>query len=383
MLRFGAAFLLTAVLALGAGTAGAQIPRPHAAPSHAPGSLRPWTVPSDAHIRAVLADLVDHRHVAPGMVIAVIDARGRRVVGYGRLDPNDPRIPDGDTLFEMGSVTKLFTALAFTDMARRGEVRLTDPAAKYLPPGMSLPARDGRQITLLDLATHTSGLPDFPGNLTSGNGLNPLAGYSEERLQSFLNGYRLPRDPGGSWVYSSLGMGLLGDLMARREDTGYDVLVKARVLNPLGMRSTGVLLTPDQARRLSPGHNEAFARAPNWDDLPVLAGAAGVKSSANDMLAFLAAELGYVKTPLSAPMATMLSVRRRTDWGPQSQAIGWLVSQTSMGEIVHHEGETAGYRTYVAFDPVRKTGIVVLANAHTAVDLGDVGDMILVGTKRS
>jgi CubicO group peptidase (beta-lactamase class C family) len=383
MARVTAALWAAAALSVWAGAADAQIPRPHAPPQYAPAKAPPWTLPSDAHIRAVLADLVDRRHVAPGMVIGVIGPGGRRVIAYGRMGPDDPRPVTGETLFEMGSITKLFTALAFTDMARRGEVGLEDPANRYLPAGLTLPERDGRQITLLDLATHTSGLPDFPGNLASGSELNPLAGYDAARLKSFLARYALPRDPGAAWVYSSLGMGLLGDLLARREETGYAVLVKARVLNPLGMTSTGVILTPAQARRLSPGHNEAFARAPNWDDLEVLSGAAGIKSDADDMLRFLAAELGYVRTPLAGPMATMLSVRRRTDWGPQAQAIGWLVSQTSMGEIVHHEGETAGYRTYVAFDPVRRTGIVILANAHTPVDLGDVGDMILVGTRRS
>jgi CubicO group peptidase (beta-lactamase class C family) len=375
--------VLAGAAALGvAGTAAAQIPRPHDLPAHPPAKVPPWTIPNDAHIRAVLADLVDRRRVAPGMVVGVIEPTGRRVVAYGRRDADDARPLDGDTLFELGSITKLFTALALADMAERGEVKLDDPAAEYLPTGVSLPERNGRKITLLDLATHTSGLPNFPQNLGHKTILNPFAEYSEAKLETYLSGLRLSREPGSLWDYSSLGVGLLGDLLARREGGGYELLIRRRILIPLGMTSTAVTLTPELERRLSPGHTRTFARAPNWD-LPVLEGCAALKSDANDMLTFLAAELGYVQTPLSGAMGAMLKVRRPTDWGPQRQAIGWLVSQTGMGEIAHHEGETGGYRTYVAFDPNRRSGIVVLANAHTDVDLGDVGDMILIGTRRS
>jgi CubicO group peptidase (beta-lactamase class C family) len=370
MFRNWAALVLTAALCL-TGAASAQIPRAHVEPQYSPARVPPWTIPSDAEIRAVLANLVDRKRVAPGMVIGVIEPSGRRVIAYGRLDADDPRTPDGDTLFELGSITKLFTALLLADMVDKGEVGLEDPAAKYLAPGMTLPDFDGREITLLDLVTHTSGLPNFPPNL-----------HSQRSLADFLAGYRLPRRPGTLWQYSSLGVGLLGDLLAWREKTDYETLVKSRVLGPLGMRSTAITLTAEEAQRLAPGHTAKWSRAPNWDR-PVLAGAAAIRSSANDMLTFLAAELGYVKTPLSGAMGSMLTVRRPTDWPSDAQAIGWLVSQTEMGEVVHHEGETAGYRTYVAYDPNRRTGIVVLANGRTDVDLGDVGDRILIGTVRS
>jgi CubicO group peptidase (beta-lactamase class C family) len=370
-----------AVLSLTAATAHAQIPREHVHPDHAPANVPPWTVPSDEHIRAVLANLVDRQHVAPGMVIGIIEPTGRRIIAYGVRDASDPRPVDGDTLFELGSITKLFTALLLSDMVGRGEVALDEPAQQLAPPGMVLPERDGRKITLLDLVTHTAGLPNFPPNREPRDPLNPFAEYSEAKLQTFLDSYRLERSPGGLWRYSSLGVGLLGDLLARREGMTYEAAVTTRVLTPLHLNSTSITLTPAEASRLSPGHRGGV-RAPNWD-VPLLAGASALKSSANDMLTFLSAELGYEKSPLSGPMAAMLTVRRPTDWPSDAQAVGWLVSQTSMGEVVHHEGETAGYRTYIAYDPVRRTGIVVLANSATNVDLGDVGDRILIGTVRS
>jgi CubicO group peptidase (beta-lactamase class C family) len=214
-------------------------------------------------IHRLLVDMVDRRHVAPGMVIGIAEASGRRrIIAYGRWSPTDPRPVDGDTLFEIGSITKLFTAVLLTDMVRRGEVGLEDPAEKYAPPGMVLPRWGGREITLLDLVTHTSGLPNFPDNLGARSPLNPFADYHERRLDAFLSGYRLRRSPGAVWEYSSLGAGLLGNLLARRADTDYEVLLKNRVLNPLGMGSTAVLLLPDQQRRLAPGHTAGFAPAP-------------------------------------------------------------------------------------------------------------------------
>ena len=373
MFRFIAAISVFATLCLGAA--------PGVASARAVGAIRPWTIPSDARIHAILVDMVDRRRVAPGMVIGIIGPQGRRIIAYGRRDANDPRPVDGDTLFEIGSITKLFTGALLTDMVQRGEVRLDDPAAGYLPPGMTLPERGGRRITLLDLATHTSGLPDFPPNLAPRNPLNPFADYDAQRLAAFLAGYRLPFRPGGGYSYSTVGAGLLGDILARREGVSYEALVRRRVLDPLGMTSTAITLNADQARRMTPGHTRWFAPAPPWD-LPILSGAAAMRSSAGDMLTFLGASLGYVRSPLNGPMAAMLDVRRPTDWRYDAQAIGWVISRTPMGEIAQHEGMTSGCRAYIAYDLRRRTGIVVLANAATRVQLDDLGDSLLVGLVR-
>ena len=373
MFRSVSAICLAAALCLA--------PAPAAVAARAPVAVPPWTIPADARIHSILVDLVDRRHVAPGMVIGIIGPQGRRIVAYGRRDASDPRPVDADTLFEIGSITKLFTAVLLTDMVQRGEVKLQDPADSFLAPGMTLPAWGARRITLVDLATHTSGLPDFPPNLAAKNPLNPFGDYDQQRLAAFLAGYRLPHSPGAYYSYSSVGVGLLGDLLARREGVSYETLVRSRVLGPLGMNSTGVTLSPDQARRLTPGHTRWLTPAPYWD-LPVLTGAAGLRSSANDLLTFLGANLGYVRSPLNGPMTAMLDVRRPTDWRYDAQAIGWIVSRTPMGEIAQHEGMTSGCRSYIAYDLRRRTGVVVLANAATQVQLDDIGDSLLIGMVR-
>ena len=139
-------------------------------------------------IREILVKRVDQQKQAIGIAVGVIEPNGRRVVAYGNLAKDDPRSLDGDTIFEIGSVTKVFTSLLLADMVNRKEVALDDPAAKYLPETVKLPERSGKSITLLDLSTHTSGLPGLPSNLKLKDPLNPYSDYSLDDLYQFLSG---------------------------------------------------------------------------------------------------------------------------------------------------------------------------------------------------
>src|SRR5512146_219373 len=169
---------------------------------------------TDAEIQALLT-----RHLSPntetGIVVGVTSPAGRRVIVAGRAGPNAVPALDSRTVFEIGSVTKVFTTAVLMDMVRRKEVSLDDPVARYLPASVKVPSRGGKQITLVDLATHTSGLPRVPSNLNVFSP-NPYANYSPEQLYEFLSGYQLTRDIGERFEYSNLGMGLLGHALARR-----------------------------------------------------------------------------------------------------------------------------------------------------------------------
>src|ERR1700685_4616941 len=211
--------------------------------------------PSDADIRQILVNRIDKEKQGVGIVVGVIDAKGRRVVAYGSLEKGDKRPLDGDTLFEIGSITKVFTSLLLADMAQRGEVRLDDPIAKYVPATAKIPQRDGQQITLVDLATHTSGLPRMPTNFNPKDPANPYIDYTEDQLYTFLSSYELTRDVGVKFVYSNLGFGLLGQGLARRNGTDYETLVETRICEPLGMKSTRITLTPEMEQRFAAGHS--------------------------------------------------------------------------------------------------------------------------------
>ena len=336
----------------------------------------PQELPADSEIRKILADRVGAENLGIGMVVGVIDSKGRRVVGYGSPAKNDKRPINGDTIYEIGSMTKVFTSLVLMDMVRKGEVSLTDPVAKYLPAGVKIPERNGKKITLADLSTQSSGLPRMPNNFHPKDESNPYADYSPELLYEFLSGYELTRDIGSKYEYSNLGVGLLGHALSLRAGMDYEAMVRSRICEPLGMNSTRVKLTADMKARLAIGHSAGLSEVPNWD-LTALAGAGAIRSSANDMLIFLAANLGYTKTPLAAAMADEVSIRKPTGLPNMEIAYAWHIQTKDGRSIIWHNGGTGGYRTYMGFDPKNRTGVVVLSNISSAAGPDDIGRHIL------
>lgn len=333
-------------------------------------------VATDAEIRKILVDRIDARHQGVGIVVGVIEPAGRRVVTYGTFD-RDKRPVNGDTLFEIGSATKVFTALLLADAVQRGEIALSDPVSKFLPPEVKVPERGGKKITLLDLATHTSGLPRLPSNLTPKNPANPYADYTVPQLYDFLATYELPRDIGATYEYSNLGAGLLGHVLALHARMDYETLVRTRVTSMLAMKSTAITLSGSLQKRLAPGHDAQLERVPNWD-LPTLGGAGALRSTANDLLNFLAANLRQNPAPLTPAMVSMLTVRRPTPMPGITIALGWHITLTPDGrEIVWHNGGTGGYRSFMGFDPKSRAGVVVLSNTFTNEGVDDIGRHLL------
>jgi D-alanyl-D-alanine-carboxypeptidase/D-alanyl-D-alanine-endopeptidase len=330
----------------------------------------------DAEIRKILADRIGLENLGIGIVAGVIDAKGRRIVSYGSLAKDDKRPLNGDTVFEIGSMTKVFTSLVLMDMVQKGEVAVTDPISKYLPASVKVPERKGKKITLQDLATQSSGLPRMPTNFKPKDPNNPYVDYTAENLYEFLSGYELKRDIGAQFEYSNLGVGLLGHVLSLRAGMDYEAMVKARVLDPLAMRDTRVTLSPEMKARLAVGHGPNLEAVSNWD-LAVLAGAGALRSSANDMLTFLAANLGYTKTVLGAAMAEEISIRRPAGPPDMQIAYNWLIQTKNGNSIIWHNGGTGGYRTYMGFDPKSRTGVVVLSNYSSAEGPDDIGRHLL------
>lgn len=311
-----------------------------------------------------------------GVVIGVIEPAGRRVVAYGRSGTGRPL--DGDTIFLVGSVSKSFVGLLLADMRRRGEVKLDDPAASLLPPGVKMPQR-GRPITLADLSTHTSGLPALPDNIDLRAEPDPLEAYTVQDLYRFLSTYTPSREPGGTPEYSNLGTSLLGRLLGLRAGKEYKDLLEERVLRPLGMDSTAIQLSREQLERLALGHDKDLQ--PTYTtEMKTLYPAGSLRSSANDLLKYLAANLGYVDTPLEEAMLDQRSaVRVRRGADPSEFALGWIVRRVRGHEIFYHDGGKQGYRSIVAFDPKRRLGVVVLANARSDESLPAWSRYLLTG----
>src|SRR5581483_8490814 len=234
----------------------------------------------------------------------------RQVMAEGRVAAGSAHKPDANTVFEIGSATKVFTSLLLADMIERGEVKADTPVAELLPASVKVPARNGRVITLLDLSMQVSGLPRIPDNIDASDP-NPYAKYTPDKLYAFLNSYTLTRDPGEKYEYSNLGVGLLGLALARKLGMSYEGAVRKRILEPLGMKSTSITLSADQKKRLAAGYDGGLSPAHNWD-FDALAGCGALRSTADDLLRFVAANLGFVDTPLKGAMRRMLSVKKPT-----------------------------------------------------------------------
>ena len=329
-------------------------------------------VPSDSAIRAILQDRIDTKR-AVGIVAAILDHGRSRIYTAG--SSGAPGVPlDGNTVFEIGSITKVFTASLLADMVARGEVKLDDPVAKYLPQSVRVPSRNGKQITLLDLATQSSGLPRMPNNFTPADNNNPYADYTVAQLYAFLSSYELPRDIGVQYEYSNLGVGLLGHALALRGGKTYEDLVTERILRPLGMSDTRIVLSPAMKARLAPGHSAGGSVVANWD-LPTLAGAGALRSTANDMLKFLAANLDSTSAPLGRVLATTHFARRDVNGAQMRIGLNWHILSAFGLPVVWHNGGTGGYRTFIGFDEANKRGAVVLSNQSVSPD--DIGFHLL------
>ena len=330
--------------------------------------------PNADSIRQLLVQRIDQEKRSVGIAVGFVGPDEQHVIGYGRLSADDPRTPDGSTVFEIGSISKVFTSIALADLITRGDVKLETPVQRLLGPEVQIPTRNRAEITLGHLATHSSGLPRLPDNLDPADPENPYADYGLGRLFAFLASHELARDIGEAVEYSNLGVGLLGNALARHGDTDYESLVTARILGPLGMADTAIGLTPALRERLATGHDKALKPAKNWD-IPGLAGAGALRSTVSNLLLLIEANLGVRESPLRDAIA-MTHAPRRPFPGPGMEiGLGWLIRSRHDRSIIWHNGGTGGYRSFLGFDLDAGTGVVVLSSSADSVD--DLGFHLL------
>ena len=310
---------------------------------------------------------------AVGVVVGFINAQGQReYFSSGTLKKDGEKPVDENSVYEIGSMSKAFTCIALADMVLKGELSLDDPAEMYLPETVKMPSRNGVKITLEHLAAHNSALPRMPFNFRPKNPDNPYADYSVENMYAFLSAYRLQRDIGEKYEYSNLGMGLLGHVLCLKAGMDYEQLIAERICHILGMKDTMITLTPDMEERLARGHNPA-GEVPNWDIL-TLAGAGALRSTANDMLTFLGANMGIERSPLLPAME--MAHEPRVDAGKyMSVGLGWHIRDNGKTQIIWHNGGTGGYRSFCGFIKDKKSGVIVLSNMNISAD--DIGFHLL------
>lgn len=316
-------------------------------------------LPDDAAARALLTERIAQKR-AMGLAAVLLDANGTRIVTAGVLREGGPAIA-ADTEFEIGSLTKTFTSLLLADMVVRGDAALADPVVQFLPQATGLAG-----VTLVQLATHTSGLPKLPRNMTAANPADPYADYDGAKLAAFASGNPLERTPGAQYEYSNVGAGILGYALTSRSG-GYQKVLQERVLLPLAMRDTTVTLSRAQRDRFATGHDARLRPTTPWD-LGALVGAGGLRSTPADVAKYLKAAVDPSSSPLAAAFRLAESPAAA---GPDPSlriALAWHVSTRDGRSIVWHNGQTGGFASMMAFDPDTREGVVVLSNASVAVD---------------
>ncbi len=300
-------------------------------------------------------------------VVVGISVNGKtEVYGFGRGTTASPSVaPDGDALFEIGSITKVYTAMLLADTIEHGAATLDAPLSDFLPPGVTAPTKDGKVITLGQLLTHTSGLPRLPASVQV-DSPNPYATYTEELMYKDLSATQLTRAPGESEEYSNFGAGLLGFVVGKKLGHGYADELTSRVIKPLGLTATTLAPTAEQRTRLVMGANDDLQPAPGWT-FAALSPAGGLVSSANDQLRMLTAQLAAVgKDPSVVSKLLRRSQTVVLDSGETKTAYGWMVDRSGR---YWHNGGTGGYHSFVGFDPKKNIAVVVLAaTASSLVD---------------
>jgi CubicO group peptidase (beta-lactamase class C family) len=297
-----------------------------------------------------------------GLVVGLYDVGKTEVYGFGA---GPKGAPDASTLFELGPVTNIYTSLLLADAVQRREVDLDTPLSELVPLGVTVPTRDKGVITLKHLVLHSSGLPRQPPSLTArGAGPDPYAGYDENALYGDLIHTDLEAPPGTQMSYSTFGAGVLGFTLGRKMGGGYAKALDDRVLRPLGLKDTFVVVPAAAAARRAAGTTDDLQKAPPWR-FDALAGAGGVVSSVGDLLKLVDAELDAAAGGSQVLRRAMkLTQEPQLDRAGPNVGLGWLIDATGR---CWHNGGTGGYHAFVGFDPKTKRGVVILASTATAL----------------
>lgn len=333
----------------------------------------------DREIAKLVRFRIEKQRRATSAVVGVIRPSGRSIISYQSERGPDAVEPGGDTIFEIASLTKVFTALLLADAVRRGDVQFDDPLATFVPTGVKVPEFSGRAITLADLATHTSGLPLRPNNLNAAapDAPNKYAGYTLNQLYAGLPEYHLAHAPGSRFEYSNLAFALLGHALARQAGESFPDLLRRRVTEPLGLSDTRFDDDPAAAARRAQGHDmDLKPIGPTSNG--ALNPAGGLRSTANDLLRLLDLFLRD-ESPgdLSQAARLMLTLDRPGDGDDTRMMLGWRRTIAHGETYYWSHGSSDGSRTFMGFNPARGVAVVALADSASGGGLDDIAWRVL------
>lgn len=327
---------------------------------------------TDEWVEQMAAPLIEHR-VADGISIGYIEGDRYGIVHLGSATRSGKNA-DNLTLYELGSITKVFTSLLLADAVVQGQIDLDAPAAAENAAGIRLPSRDGAPIKWIDLSTHRASLPKLPANLVPADPRNPYRDYTPEQAAEFVNNFVLPRAPGETQEYSNLGASLLGYLVAQHAGKSYDELLRERITGPLKMTDVTVELSDAQAKRLATPHDRVGSATPAWTRTEFV-GSGGIHANMRDMMRFAKAQLEPPAGPVGDAIKLAWKEQRPADQSGSAMGLGWMIAGD--GQTRWHNGGTGGTRTAIFINRELKSASIVLCNTAVNDEVTQLATLIL------
>lgn len=298
-----------------------------------------------------------------GLCIGIIDHDQTGIYSYGETALGTGSLPDGDSIFEIGSITKTFAAALLAHFILTGKMNADDPITKYLPADVALNP-ELKNIRIVHLSNHTSGLPRLPANLRAYSLRNPYQNYTDSKLFEALKTVRLTSSPGTVYAYSNLAVGLLGKILERVGGKSFEELVKQVITAPLGMSNTFQHPDTGQINKQVEAYNQWGKPTPNWD-FQALAACGAFRSSINDLLLYARANM--IVNDTASSQALQLT-HRLTFSDKQKIGLGWHIFSVKGADYRWHNGGTGGCRSFIAFSTEQKTAVAVLSNSAVGCD---------------
>ena len=323
---------------------------------------------------------------APGLIIAVVRGGDTVIQGYGETAPGNGVEPDGRSIFRIASVSKVFAGDVLAALAAKGKLKLTDPLAKYAPDNARVES-NGRPLTLLDLATHSAGLPRELPNPDAKPSDNPFAAFDRAYYWKWVGSHAPAYVPGTTTLYSNLGFGLLGDALAKAGGSDYSTVLADEVLKPAGMTDTTNALNDTQKKRLMTGLDPFGKPDPNAVVPDVMYASAGIYSTADDMANWMRWHLDGARQSREA------SVLAHTMWLPydglksvvgtevtdgDGMGLGWVMTLPRNGTplLLGKSGGLGGFMSYAVLSPNRGLGVFVVASRVNFAMFGNIHSQV-------
>ncbi|WP_428229535.1 serine hydrolase domain-containing protein [Flavobacterium sp.] len=299
-------------------------------------------------IKAIIKREVAHKR-SKSIIVGIVNANGRQIFAEGKKSDKDATLPDGTTIYEIGSITKVFTSLALADMSLKQQLSLTDPISKFLPTTVKIPVRNGKEITLLSLSTHRSGMPRFPYNVDPKNLDEPYADYTVSKLYEYVSHFEPTFDIDSKWRYSNVAYGLLGNILTLVAQKDFEALITAEICKPLHMNNTVISLTANQKSNLAVGHAET-GTVVGLTDLGAIGPGGSIRSNVNDLLTFAEANMGVIKTNLSPAMELTHVMQAKKDGNDTFITMCWTLVENNGQHLLFKDGGMPGYSTFLGID---------------------------------